>query len=125
MSGRFVAAGVAVLVAAVGATAAPVPEARRGGDSGGDPLGAPMLGVVVGNMRVGRVGPGTAAARGGLAPGDLIVRVGGCHVREWGEVVESLGRHRPGARLPVEVLRAGRVVRVTLVLGAQSYTGMW
>jgi S1-C subfamily serine protease len=50
---------------------------------------------------------GTAAARAGLKPGDIVVSAGGQRVRSSDDLQLALGRHPLGEPLAVEVLRGG------------------
>jgi S1-C subfamily serine protease len=65
--------------------------------------------------QVTEVQPGTAAARGGLRPGDIIVRVGETPIESPDDLQRALGRHPLGGTLALEVLRgAGRVTVETV-----------
>jgi S1-C subfamily serine protease len=59
---------------------------------------------------------GSAAARAGLRPGDVIVQLGRSAVRSVEDVYAALRRHRPGDRIDLRFVRAGseRLVQVTL-----------
>lgn len=63
-------------------------------------------------VRVIEVQPGTAAAHAGIAPGDIIVQVGGAPVASPDDLQRVLGRHPIGGTLSVEVLRGAE--RLTL-----------
>ncbi|MEF8708889.1 MAG: trypsin-like peptidase domain-containing protein [Candidatus Accumulibacter propinquus] len=74
-----------------------------------------------------RVAPGSAAdivglkgatlsPDGGIVPGDVITAVDGKPVDSVGKLLARLDEHRIGDRVPLEVLRAGRKVEVTVVL---------
>jgi S1-C subfamily serine protease len=74
-----------------------------------------------------RVAPGSAAdivglkgatisPDGGIVPGDVITAVDGKPVDLVGKLLARLDEHRIGDRVPLEVLRAGRKVEVTVVL---------
>ncbi len=64
---------------------------------------------------VGRVHPGGAAARAGLAVGDVITSLAGHPVQTGLQLEQLIARVRPGARVPIEYVRAGAVHRSELV----------
>ncbi|MDQ7844186.1 MAG: trypsin-like peptidase domain-containing protein [Armatimonadota bacterium] len=63
-------------------------------------------------VRVVEVQPGTAATRAGIAPGDVIVRVGESPVASPDDLQRVLGRHPVGEPLTVEVLRGAELFRL-------------
>jgi serine protease Do len=67
---------------------------------------------------VGRVERGSPAARGGLREGDVIVGVNGQPVPDAAGLVRMIARLDVGARVTVDLVRAGRRQRVALVLEA-------
>lgn len=64
--------------------------------------------------KIGEVLAGHPAARGGLASGDLVVRVNGDTIRTWAEFVRII-EASAGDTLQVSVLRAGAVVPLVIV----------
>ncbi|MGF1468951.1 MAG: trypsin-like peptidase domain-containing protein [Sandaracinaceae bacterium] len=60
---------------------------------------------------------GGPAARAGLRPGDVVVRVDGQPVREARDLLREVLRHDVGARLRLEVMRGGQARRVELTSG--------
>jgi S1-C subfamily serine protease len=56
-------------------------------------------------VRIVEVQPGTAAARAGLLPGDVLVRLGGVPVPSPDELQRLLARHEVGAPIAIEILR--------------------
>ncbi|HKV45392.1 MAG TPA: trypsin-like peptidase domain-containing protein [bacterium] len=58
-------------------------------------------------VRVTEVHPDTAAARAGIRPGDLIVRIGEVPVATLDDLVAALGRHPIGTALQVHLVRGG------------------
>ena len=64
--------------------------------------------------RLGEVLPGGAAERAGLQPGDLILRVNGEPMDNWGDWVRAVSE-APGDSLALDVRRGSRTVGVTLV----------
>jgi S1-C subfamily serine protease len=65
---------------------------------------------------VGKVTPGTPAARAGIAPGDVITRVDGQVISCAADLERTRSRLRAGAAVPVEVVRAGVPRRLSLQL---------
>ncbi len=59
----------------------------------------------------------SAAARAGLKPGDIIARVNGKDVTPDQSVSFLVANLEPGARVPVEVVREGKRLALTVVLG--------
>lgn len=96
--------------------AAPVPPIAS--TSPQDPTGGAKLGVELGDshelidglwtligQRVNSVFPRGAAAGTGIKAGDIIVGVGSGEVKTIGDLRGTLGMYRPGATVPVTVLR--------------------
>ncbi len=63
-------------------------------------------------VRVTEIHPDTAAARAGLQPGDLIVKVGDQAVVALDDLLLVLGRHPVGSPLTVHVLRGAELLTV-------------
>jgi S1-C subfamily serine protease len=104
-----------VLTASLG-RAAPVPRDREP-----DPLGWGYLGVRVntGDLIISSVEPNTPAARAGLQPGDVFVKVGTLRPTAFEEVIVHISSFRPGSMLTFEVRRNGEVKSFTVRLGAR------
>ncbi|MFM8292143.1 MAG: PDZ domain-containing protein, partial [Planctomycetia bacterium] len=66
--------------------------------------------------RIGVVGPGTPAARAGLAAGDVIVRVAGSPAASVRSLVDILAATKPGQKVAIEVIRAGQPLALEAVL---------
>lgn len=66
---------------------------------------------------------GGAAAKAGIAKGDVIVKVGNIEVRDVPQLQEQVGKFHPGDRVPITVLRNGldKVIELTL-LGKEGST---
>ena len=80
--------------------------------------------------RVGAVAPGTPAAEAGFAVGDQILRVGGRAVALWDDVLTGLvpmggGREAQARPVPVEVMRAGKVLTLTLTARREADGRYW
>jgi serine protease Do len=66
---------------------------------------------------VSSVQPGSAAAKAGLKPGDVITRADGEPVRVAGDVSSRVGLARPGDRLKLEIWRDKARISETVALG--------
>jgi YidC/Oxa1 family membrane protein insertase len=62
--------------------------------------------------RIGVVGPGTPAARAGLAAGDVIVRIDGSPTADVRSLVGLLRKTKPGQTVAIEATRDGRPLAV-------------
>jgi hypothetical protein len=72
--------------------------------------------VAAGLRRVVAVTPGSAAAKAGVQPDDLLVEAGGLHAITEPQLRSLLAAKRPGQRLPLRVLRGGRELALEAVL---------
>ena len=70
-------------------------------------------GMPVSRPVIGSVSPGEPADRAGMRPGDVVVRALGQPIASWMDWVGFV-RARPGAAFPVEVLRDGEIVTLSL-----------
>ncbi len=101
-------------------TAAPKPEGGRGGSR-------PSLGTIPdfaeraepGVLLTG-VMPGSPAEKGGLAGGDVLMRVGDKKILNLQDLQYALSARRPGDRVEVEYVREGRSAVVTVVLAERK-----
>jgi len=66
-------------------------------------------------VAVAAVEPGSPAARGGLAPGMLIVALDGEAVTGADDIVRLLGGNRIGAETPVSVMAGGDLKTLVVV----------
>jgi serine protease Do len=66
---------------------------------------------------VQRVEDDTPAGRAGIKPGDILTKVNGKDISPEQTVSYTVANLQPGARVPVEVLRDGQTVNITVVLG--------
>ena len=71
--------------------------------------------------RIGIVLPGQPAARGGLRPDDLVLRVDGDTIRSWNAMLQRIW-NSPGRELHLTVLRDGRVLELRVVPTPQQET---
>lgn len=81
---------------------------------------ASALGVERGRgTLIARVEPGHAAERAGIRQGDVIVKVAGQDVTADQTLSYLISRQRPGARIPLELIRDGRHMTVQVTLEAR------
>ena len=83
-----------------------IPQGKDGSNEAGE------TGVMVFS-----VAPGGPAERAGILLGDIVLRFAGVAVSDPGEVLSLLRAQAVGAEVPVQLLRAGGVVDVTLTIG--------
>ncbi|MCS6865328.1 MAG: PDZ domain-containing protein [Gemmataceae bacterium] len=80
---------------------APVPP-----DPPPDPLARGYLGITLGDgTMISSVEAGMPAAKAGLQPGDLIVRIGSFEPQSFDQIVAHICTYRPGAIVEIEVQR--------------------
>lgn len=111
----FMAIAVAAALGAAGA---------RAQDCGSDEEEQTFLGVAGGDAEeagvvVAAVVPGSAAEAAGLAPGDLIVAVGGERVASFEALTDLLGEKAPGDAVRLLLERDGWRKTVEVTLGAR------
>lgn len=68
-----------------------------------------------GGVWVAEIAPGSAAARAGLRPGDVLVRLGDTRIESADDLQRALGAQPPGILVVVGVLREGEEVRLDAV----------
>jgi Do/DeqQ family serine protease len=68
------------------------------------------------------VQPGGPAAKAGLRRGDVITRVNGEDVRDGNELRNRVAQARPGAAVPLEVIRDGKTASYSVTLGELTVT---
>ena len=66
------------------------------------------------------VSPDSSAERAGIRIDDVIVSVNGTHVRDSGSLRNTIGLLRPGDQVKVGLIRDGKEMNVTAVLGAST-----
>ncbi len=69
-----------------------------------------------------RITAESAAAESGLKRGDVIVKIENREVRTLPELLETLGRHRPGDEVSVTYIREGEINETTAILKNQLNT---
>jgi 2-alkenal reductase len=69
---------------------------------------------------VNQVEPGTPAAAAGIAPGDIILAIGGQAIDSRTSFSEALFNYRPGDAVPVRVLRGGDELDLNVTLGERT-----
>lgn len=69
------------------------------------------------SLAIDRLVPNEGAARAGLRPGDVIVRVNNLRPRETDEIINHVVTFRPGSVLEVEVVRSGEHKTFKVKLG--------
>ncbi len=93
----------------------------------GEPVSLARLGVSAGASPDGDAGAliqsvseGTAAADAGLEVGDLVISLDGDPVRDSGDLRAEVITRPPGTTIEIVVVRDGRQITITAVLGAVS-----
>src|SRR5690606_19069390 len=66
---------------------------------------------------VSNVEPGSPAEKGGLAPGDVILKFDNKAIQSSPDLPRIVGSTTPGKQVPVEILRKGNNRQLTIVLG--------
>ena len=86
--------------------------------------GTPLIGVRLDpqfpgpGARIARVDVGTGASKAGLAPGDVILTIGGTALANINDFTKALAAHKPGEKVEVDDRRAtGEVETLELPLG--------
>ncbi len=84
-----------------------------------EPEESAKLGIE-GGIRVTVVSEGSAAAEAGLKVDDVVASIGGEAVAGTGDLRTILADHNPGDRLEFEVVRAGKRLKISVVLRARD-----
>ena len=66
---------------------------------------------------VSSVNPGSAADKAGIKVGDVITRFNGKEVQTTRELRNAVAATAPGTKVPVEVIRAGKTLSITVTVG--------
>jgi serine protease Do len=64
------------------------------------------------------VNTGTPAAKAGIQADDVVLRIGGTPIKDEGQFRERIAGTRPGTALTMTVLRSGKTLQLTTVVGA-------
>jgi serine protease Do len=75
--------------------------------------------VQTGGLAIERVEPNMPAAKAGLKPGDVLVRVGTLEPREFEQVITHICTFRPGAVVEIEVQRGSQRKTFKVKLGCR------
>ncbi len=71
---------------------------------------------------VARVNDGGAAELAGVQSGDVIISVAGVDVNSTSELMEQVGRHRPGDKIDIKVIRENKDKNLAVVLRGEDNT---
>ncbi len=71
---------------------------------------------------VARVNDGGAAELAGVQSGDVIISVAGVEVNSTSELMEQVGRHRPGDKIDIKVIRENKDKNLAVVLRGEDNT---
>lgn len=71
---------------------------------------------------VAKVNEGSAAEAAGIKEGDVITSIAGIGVNSTSELMEQVGRHRPGDKIEVNLVRDNKEKGLTLVLRGEDNT---
>ncbi len=77
----------------------------------------PSRDIGEGGLPIGEVVPGSAADRAGLQPDDVILEFDGVPIDNFDKLVERIGEHQPGDKIPVLYFRDGEKKTTTAELG--------
>jgi Do/DeqQ family serine protease len=68
---------------------------------------------------IANVGPDTPASAAGMQQGDIVVKFNGHGVKSSNELRNAVAAIKPGAKVPVELLREGKPTRLQVTVGEQ------
>jgi serine protease Do len=91
----------------------------RGRRSGGAYLGVTAE-VEATDARIASVQPGSAAAKAGLKPGDVIVKFNGMAVPDFPHLAMMISRKKPGDKVKLTVKRGKKTIEVQATLGRRG-----
>ena len=120
--GMRAVAGLAASARPVYVKVAPPAGGRTREATGARPAGGAFLGVTGDGesgegLRIGGVVPDSGAERGGLRPGDVVIRIDESGIGGFEDLVAALGRRRPGETARVVYLRDGEIFTAPVTLG--------
>ena len=101
---------------------APRAAGRAREATGARPAGGAFLGVTGEReggegVLIGGIVPDSGAERGGLRPGDVVIRLDESGIGGFEDLVAALGRRRPGETARVVYLRDGEIFTAPITLG--------
>jgi S1-C subfamily serine protease len=76
-----------------------------------------------GGAQVSDVSPGSAAAKAGIQPGDVITKVDSTGITSPDDLASAVSAHRPGDKVTVTLQRNGKTTTVTATLGSKPNNG--
>lgn len=120
--GMRAVAGLAASARPVYVKVAPPTGGRTREATGARPAGGAFLGVTADGeggegLRIGGVVPDSGAERGGLRPGDVVIRIDESGIGGFEDLVATLGRRRAGETARVVYLRDGEIFTAPVTLG--------
>ncbi|HKI97889.1 MAG TPA: DegQ family serine endoprotease [bacterium] len=81
---------------------------------------ADALGVKVNEgVLIANVGPNSPAAEGGIQQGDIVLKFNGQPVKNSNELRNAVAAIKPGTKVPVELLREGKPLKLRVAVGEQ------
>ena len=69
------------------------------------------------------VSPSSPAEKGGIRAGDIVTRIGDTQVASVADVFAGIRLHKIGEAVPVQVVRNGQTLSLTVTLGSDSTSG--
>ena len=120
--GMRAVAGLAASARPVYVKVAPPTGGRTREATGARPAGGAFLGVSTDGeggegLRIGGVVPDSGAERGGLRPGDVVIRIDESGIGGFEDLMATLGRRRAGETARVVYLRDGEIFTAPVTLG--------
>jgi serine protease Do len=92
-----------------------------GREPGSPPPGGPFVGISgdpnAENCRVTQVTPDSPAAKAGIQVGDVLLKFGDDSVGKFDQLVELVGKRKPGDRVAVELRRGEETVKLEIEIG--------
>ena len=93
------------------------------GGRGGAPLSRVFMGIqgadAEGGARMDRIIAEGPSEKAGLKPGDVITKAAGKPIANYAALIKAIRARKPGDKLPVELIRKGKTVKLTITLGTR------